>query len=428
MNEQKIMSLSTKILIGLGLGVALGIILNLFFFDNAAVHTYLIAGVFELVRTLFINSLMMTMVPLVFVSIVCGTSSLSDPEKLGTLAWKSISLFLLTTAIAITLGLIFAYIAQPGAGGNFERIAADNTIREAPTLFTTLAALVPSNPVQAMAEGNMLQIIIFSILFGLSISFCGNKGKLVGDFFQQLNEVILKLVTILMGIAPYAVFCIMAKVIGELGLEKILPLAKYFLLVIFVLLLHGLVVYPILLKLLARLNPLIFLKKMRPAMLFAFGTASSNATLPINMEISTKRLGVGSTTASLVLPMGATINMDGTAIMQGVATVFFAQLYGIDLTMTDYVVVILIATMASIGTAGVPGAGLIMLAMVLTQVNLPTEGIVILMGIDRILDMTRTVVNVTGDALVSTIVAKSENDFSEEIYNDPSAGLEFERK
>jgi len=428
MNEQKIMSLSTKILIGLGLGVVLGIILNLFFFDNAAVHTYLIAGVFELVRTLFINSLMMTMVPLVFVSIVCGTSSLSEPEKLGALAWKSISLFLLTAVIAITLGLIFAYIVQPGAGGNFERIVADNTIREAPTLFTTLAALVPSNPVQAMAEGNLLQITIFSILFGLSISFCGRKGKLVGDFFQQLNEVILKLVTILMGIAPYAVFCIMAKVIGELGLEKILPLAKYFLLVIFVLVLHGLVVYPILLVLLARLNPLIFLEKMRPAMLFAFGTASSNATLPINMEISTKRLGVGSTTASLVLPVGATINMDGTAIMQGVATVFFAQLYGIDLTMTDYVVVILIATMASIGTAGVPGAGLIMLAMVLTQVNLPTEGIVILMGIDRILDMTRTVVNVTGDALVSTIVAKSENDFSEEIYNDPSAGLEFERK
>ncbi len=424
MNEKKKLSLSARILIGMGAGAALGMLLNLTAQDVPWVQDFLVQGVLGSIGRIFIISLQMLVVPLVFVSLVCGTASLSDPGKLGRLGGKAIVLYLLTTALAISLGIFLAALVEPGKGVEIGQ--ASFTAREAPPIWDVLVGMFPKNPIKAMAEGNMLQIIIFSILFGIAVALSGEPGKRVAGFFNDLNAVVMELVVILMNVAPYGVFALMAKLVAGLGLETFLPLLKYFFLVLAVLLLHGGVTYPVILKLLTGLNPVMFLKKLRPAMLFAFSTASSNATLPVTLKTVTGRLGVSQTTAAFTVPLGATINMDGTAIMQGVATVFIAQAYGMDLTLTQYVTVVLMATMASIGTAGVPGVGLILLATVLTQVGLPVEGIGIIIGVDRLLDMTRTAVNVTGDSMVSLIVDKSEGGLNEAVFNDPDADLEEE--
>ncbi len=421
------MSLSTQIFSGLILGAALGGLITAIEKlapGSAVVWTGYLIPTFEVIRTMFINALKMVVVPLVLISLICGTCSLSDPKKLGSLGGKSIVLYLLTTASAITLALILANIVNPGV--DVIREVSDFEPKQAPALSEVVANLVTSNPFQALADGNMLQVIIFAILFGLAISRAGEGGQRIAAVFSDLNDVILKLVTIIMHIAPYGVFCIMTVVVYETGIEQIITLGKYFGLVMVTLMLHAMITYPIFLTLFAQLNPLTLLKKIRPAMLFAFSTASSAATLPVTMEVARKRLGIGKTTSSFTLPLGATINMDGTAIMQGVATVFIAQLYAVDLSLTQYLTVILMATLASIGTAGVPSVGLVMLTMVLSQVNLPSEAIGMLLGIDRLLDMMRTAVNITGDATVASIVSKSEGDFDEDMFNDPEAGMDFE--
>jgi Na+/H+-dicarboxylate symporter len=286
--------------------------------------------------------------------------------------------------------------------------------------------MFPSNPINSMAEGNMLQIIVFAVLFGIAMAMTGDAGKRVGRFFEDINTIIMKLVTIIMNLAPYGVFVLMAKLFATVGTDMLGSLAKYFFLVFFVLIGHALITYPTLLKLFTGLNPLILLRKMRDAALFAFSTSSSSATLPVTLETARYKLGVKPTVSSFTIPLGATINMDGTAIMQGVATVFIAQVYGVDLSTTDLVMVVLTATLASIGTAGVPGVGLIMLAMVLQQVNLPVEGIALIIGIDRLLDMTRTVVNITGDCTVACIVANSEKELDRDVYHDLNAGAKKE--
>lgn len=283
--------------------------------------------------------------------------------------------------------------------------------------------MFPTNPVQAMAEGNMLQVIVFSVLFGLSLVMSGAIGQRILAIFNDLNEIILKLVMILMLIAPFGVFAKITIVFAEEGFEAIGDLARYFFLVVVALVLHAVIVYPAILKVLSRLSPIQFLKNFYKVQIFAFSTASSNATLPVTLENAEKKLGVSNSTASFTIPLGATINMDGTAIMQGVATVFIAQISGIDLTLSQILMVIVTATLASIGTAGVPGVGLVMLTMVLDQVGLPTEKIGLIIGIDRILDMIRTAVNVTGDAAVTCIVAKSEDQLDEAVfYADPNEG------
>ncbi len=286
--------------------------------------------------------------------------------------------------------------------------------------------MVPSNPVNSLAQGNMLQIIVFAVLFGVAMAMTGEAGKRLSAVFEDLNTVVMRLVTIIMNLAPYGVFVLMAKLFATIGAETILGLAKYFFLVFGVLILHGLVTYSVLLKTLSGLSPLMLLRKMRDAAIFAFSTSSSSATLPVTMETARNKLGIGNSVSSFTLPLGATINMDGTAIMQGVATVFIAQVYGVDLSMSDYLMVILTATLASIGTAGVPGVGLVMLAMVLQQVNLPVEGIALIIGVDRLLDMTRTAVNITGDCMVSCVVAKSEGALDEDVFNNPKAGQKEE--
>ncbi|MDN7136625.1 dicarboxylate/amino acid:cation symporter [Pseudidiomarina sp. 1APP75-27a] len=421
-DNNKKLSLTTRIVIGMFSGVAVGFFLKLFFPDSLFVEGYLTKGLFHVVGQIFISSLQMLVVPLVFVSLVVGTCSISDPSKLGRLGGKAVSLYMVTTAIAISFAIFAAVLIQPGAGVELQ---SDATFEpsQAPSLAQVIIDLFPKNPFSAMASGNMLQIIVFALLFGIAMALVGKPGDRLRGFFEDFNEVIMKLVIILMNLAPYGVFALMAKLFSETQFETIFSLGKYFLLVFFVLILHGVVTYSLILKGLTGLSPWTFLKKMREVQIFGFSTSSSNATIPVTLETVTKRLGVNNSIGSFTVPLGATINMDGTAIMQGVATVFIAQVYLVDLSIADYAMVVLTATLASIGTAGVPGVGLIMLAMVLGQVGLPVEGIALIIGVDRLLDMTRTSVNVTGDAMVSLVVAKSEGELDEKIFNDSEADL-----
>lgn len=436
MTTTKKLSLTARIVLGMTAGIAVGFIFQLLLGGADERHltllglslplkAFFVDGIFHVGGEIFIASLKMLVVPLVFVSLVCGTCSLSDTSKLGRLGGKSIGLYVLTTALAISVAIGAALLVGPGNGVEMQSDATFD-VSSAPTLAQVFINIFPSNPIESMASGNMLQIIVFAVLFGLAVALSGQAGERIAALFNDFNEVIMKLVTLLMNLAPYGVFFLMAKLFTTLGFETIASLLKYFVVVLCVLLFHGLAVYPILLKTLTGLNPLIFLRKMRDAALFAFSTSSSNATLPVTMETVNKKLGVNNSISSFTVPLGATINMDGTAIMQGVATVFIAQVFGVDLSLTDYLMVILTATLASIGTAGVPGVGLIMLAMVLQQVGLPVEGIALIIGVDRLLDMTRTSVNITGDAMVSVVVAKSEGEFNPAVYHDPKAGSKEE--
>jgi len=397
------------------LGLVVGGCLNLFGTEGF-VRSFVVDGIFYVIGAIFIASLKLLVVPLVFVSLVCGTAALDDIRKLGRVGVKTLGLYLATTAVAITLALLAGILIQPGVGFELQTEAVFEP-KPAPPLTEVLIGLFPSNPVKAMAQGNMLQIIVFAILFGLAMVLAGAPGKRIHSLFKDANDVIMKLVHILMQFAPYGVFCLIAKTFAVEGFGAIMPLAKYFFLVLLVLLLHATGTYMLILRFLGRLNPIRFFRNMRTVHVFAFSTASSNATIPVTMTAVEDRMGVGNSIASFTVPLGATINMDGTAIMQGVATVFIAQAYGIDMVASDFLMVVLTATLASIGTAGVPGVGLIMLAMVLNQVGLPVEGIGLNIGVDRLLDMVRTAVNVTGDATVTCVVAKSEGQLDEGTFN-----------
>ena len=403
-------------------GAILGIILNNISVYNSLINQYLSNGVFEVVGKLFVNSLKMLVVPLVFCSITVGITSLGNLSLMGRVGLKAIIIYLLTTAFAITLALIFAIFIEPGQGYEIDS-SIQFSAKEAPSLSSVLTSIVPSNPILAMADGEMLQIILFAIILGIAITITGSKAESFKKGIISLNEIMMSMVTIIMKFAPLGVFCLIAKTFATQGIDMIIPLASYFFTVTIVLILHVLLTYSAFLKLIGKVSPFLFLKKMRTAIVFAFSTASSNATIPVTLNTVEKRLGVDKSVASFTVPLGATINMDGTAIMQGVATVFIASVYMVDLTIGDYLTVVLTATLASIGTAGVPGVGLIMLTMVLTQVGLPVEGVALIIGIDRLLDMMRTAVNITGDSMVSLITSKSEKSFNKSIFEDPKAGL-----
>ncbi|MGR9105993.1 MAG: dicarboxylate/amino acid:cation symporter [Gammaproteobacteria bacterium] len=419
----KKMPITTKILIGMGIGLVLGSLINAFFKDVELVQTWLVGGLFYVVGVAFVNALKMLVVPLVTFSLVCGVCGIGDVSALGRIGIKAFVLYVLTTGIAITLALFVAILAAPGEGFARADSGSEFTASPAPPLTDVLINIVPSNPVHAFAEGNMLQIIFFVILFAIAMLMCGEIGRELNKLSEKLNEVMMTVVTLVMDFAPIGVFCLMAKTFAEQGIALIVPMLGYFSVVLGCLLLHVFGTYSLLMAFWARLNPLTFIKKMRPVHVFAFSTASSNATIPVTLQVVEKRLGVDNATASFTIPLGATINMDGTAIMQGVATVFIANVYGIDLGLTEYVTVVGMSVLASIGTAGVPGVGLIMLAMVLNQVGLPVEGIGLILGVDRLLDMVRTAVNVSGDAVVTCIVARGEKEIDENIYNDPDAGV-----
>ena len=422
MSYYKKLSFTQKILTAMLFGALLGIILNNIGVYNSLINQYLSNGVFEVVGKLFVNSLKMLVVPLVFCSITVGITSLGNLSLMGRVGLKAIIIYLLTTAFAITLALIFAIFIEPGQGYEIDS-SIQFSAKEAPSLSSVLTSIVPSNPILAMADGEMLQIILFAIILGIAITITGSKAESFKKGIISLNEIMMSMVTIIMKFAPLGVFCLIAKTFATQGIDMIIPLASYFFTVTIVLILHVLLTYSAFLKLIGKVSPFLFLKKMRTAILFAFSTASSNATIPVTLNTVEKRLGVDKSVASFTVPLGATINMDGTAIMQGVATVFIASVYMVDLTIGDYLTVVLTATLASIGTAGVPGVGLIMLTMVLTQVGLPVEGVALIIGIDRLLDMMRTAVNITGDSMVSLITSKSEKSFNKSIFEDPKAGL-----
>ncbi len=403
------MTLTSKIFTGMIIGFVFGtIISSLELSSDNYINTYLIGGILDTGGQIFISLLKLMVVPLVFFSLTSGVSSLDKDMNLGKIAGKTLSLYLFTTAIAISLGLIIAIFLSPGANLNLE-ISEKVLIPESPSIKEVFINIFPTNPINAMSEGNMLQIIVFSIFVGVALRSLGNKVSSIKEIIDKITEIILKMVFIIINLAPYGVFCLISVLFAEKGFTVLGDLSYYFFIVLSVLIIHALVTYSSLLLLLAKINPITFLKKIRPVILFAFSTSSSNATMPITLKTVTENLGVNRKIASFTVPLGATINMDGTAIMQGVATVFIANAYSIDLLFVDYLMVVLTATLASIGTAGVPGVGIIMLAMVLTQVGLPAEGIGLIIGVDRLLDMVRTVVNVTGDSTVSTVIAKSEN-------------------
>ena len=422
--QEKKMTLTTKVIIGMVAGILTGLVLNKLGWNSAEsfVGNYLVLGLFYVVGTMFITALKMLVVPLVLFSLISGVLGIGDIGQLGKVGAKSFALYLLTTAIAIAVGITIAVVSGVGEGANLTT-AATFAAKEAPPLSQVLIDIIPSNIIDAMAEGKMLQIIFFAILLGISILMTGEKAKPLVSGIEIFNEVMMNMVNIIMAIAPYAVFALIAKAIATLGLDLLMNLAGYVVVLIVALMVHLFGTLMGILKLFTGLNIRTMLKKLRDVQIFAFSTSSSNATIPVTLRTVTERLGVDNSVASFTVPFGATINMDGTAIMQGVATVFIANAYGVDLGLGGYLTVIMMSVLASIGTAGVPGVGLIMLSMVFTQVGLPVEGIGLILGVDRLLDMIRTAVNVSGDATVSVIVAKSEKKFDPTIYNDPGAGL-----
>lgn len=390
-----------KILAGLALGIAAGALLG----ENASI--------FKPLGDIFINAIMMLIVPLVFSTLVVGITSMRDPQKMGRIGARTIGLYLLTTAFAISIGLLLSTLLQPGAGVN---ISFDSSVNasEAPTLASILINLVPRNPIDALANGNILQIIVFAIGLGISLTLIGEKGEALVVVFDSFAEAMYKLTGIVMAFAPFGVFGLMAHVSGQYGLEILLPLAKLIGVVYLACALHVLVIYS---GLLGRLNPVRYLQGSLDAMMITFSSASSAGSLPVSIRCAQKNLGVSEGVSSFVLPVGATINMDGTALYQGVVVLFIAQMLGIELSLVDYGMIVATGTLASIGTAGVPGAGLIMLSIVMAQIGLPLEAIAVVAGIDRILDMARTSVNVAGDIMVTTLVGKSEGELNLDVYN-----------
>ncbi|WP_309498064.1 dicarboxylate/amino acid:cation symporter [Sulfurovum sp.] len=418
------MSLTTKVLWAMLLGIIVGLIINIVGLNsqNSFVNEYIVGGLFFIVGKMFITALKMLVVPLVFFSLISGVLGIGDIRKLGSVGLKSFALYILTTALAITAAIGLASLVIPFFSTPIAN-EATFTASEAPALSNVLINIIPGNVTHAFSSGNMLQIIFFTILLGISLLMVGKKAKIVAEGIEVMNEAMMNMVNIIMSVAPYAVFALLAKAIAELGLDLLAQLAVYVIVVIAALLFHLFGTLMFILKLFSKLNPKMFLSKIRDAQIFAFSTSSSNATIPVTLRSVTKRMGVDNSVASFTVPFGATINMDGTAIMQGVATVFIANVYGVELGLSGYLTVILMSVLASIGTAGVPGVGLIMLSMVFVQVGLPLEGIGLILGVDRLLDMIRTSVNITGDAVVTCVVAKSEKEIDLEIFADENAGI-----
>lgn len=414
-NKLKSISLSNWILIGMILGFIVGLILNFFVSDPFIKDIILVDNIFYLGGTGFIKLMKMLVVPLVFFSIVVGAASISDIRKIGTIGGRTIFIYLITTALAITIALIMAGIIQPGLGLNMAGISEANVTTNQ-TVTTTILNMIPDNPFNALANGDMLPVIIFGLLVGIILAKLREELDLVNDFFTQGNKIMMEMTRIVMKFAPIGVFCLMAKTFASLGFGGLLPLFKYIGCVLLCLAIQAFIVYPSLMVLFTRLNPIHFFKNFMSVMLFAFSSSTSNATIPLNLE-KLAEMGVSKEISSFTIPLGATINMDGTAIMQGCAVMFAAQAYGIDLGLSAIITVIFTAVMASIGTAGVPSVGIITLNMVFNSVGLPVDAIAILLGIDHIIDMFRTAVNVTGDAICTIIVSFKNKAIDLDIYN-----------
>ncbi len=399
-------SLTQKIFYAFVLGILIGISIGYLPITVNIKDTLI--EFFNFGGNVFLKTIKMLVVPIVFFSLINGVANLKNISSLGRIGIKSVGIYIATTFLAISISLLFANLVNPGKGliQNFE--TPNLKISEPPTFLEVLLNIIPENPFKSLVEGQMLQVILFAILIGIAISSLRNMNSLK-KFFFDFNNVIMKILSLIMMIAPLGIFCLIAKTFATQGVSSIIELIKYFTLVVIVLVFHVFFIYMPIIKFYGKIEVKQFFKGIREALLFSFSTSSSSATIPITLECIKKNFAVKDNIASFTVPLGATINMDGTAIMQGVATVFIANLYGVNLLFFDYISIILTATLASIGTAGVPGVGIIMLGMVLGQVGLPLEGIAIIMGVDRFLDMLRTSVNITGDTMVTIVINKSEN-------------------
>jgi len=420
-NKKKKMGLTTKIFVALIVGAIFGVLLHYVVPAGNFKDNILVEGVLYVVGQGFIKLMKMLVVPLVFCSLVCGSMSIGDTKKLGTVGVRTLAFYLATTALAVTVALTVGNILDPGVGLDMSAVqsnAAEVQTMEATSLSATLLNIIPDNPIGSLASGNMLQIIVFALIVGIILAKLGERAETVSNFFTQFNDVMMEMTMMVMSLAPIGVFCLISRTFATIGFSAFIPLAKYMIGVLLALVIQCFVVYLGLLKIFTGLNPIKFIKNFFPVMAFAFSTATSNATIPMSIDTLAKKMGVSKKISSFTIPLGATINMDGTAIMQGVAVVFAAQAFGIELGMAEYITVIGTATLASIGTAGVPSVGLVTLTMVFNSVGLPVEAIGLIMGIDRILDMSRTAVNITGDAVCTTIVAKQNNALDVEVFKN----------
>lgn len=417
--KKKKMGLSTKIFIALLVGALLGVGIHYFLPEGYVRDTIIIEGVFYVIGQGFIRLMQMLVVPLVFCSLVCGSMAIGDTKTLGKVGIKTVLFYLATTALAVVIALGTAYVINPGIGLDMDAVKTSEitTTTDGTSIVDTLLNIIPKNPIGSMASGDMLPIIVFSLFVGIMLAKLGSKASTVANFFSEFNDVMMEMTMTIMNIAPIGVFCLIARTFATLGFSAFKPMIKYMGNVTLALVIQCFVVYQILLFVFTRLNPMKFIKKFAPVMGFAFSTATSNATIPMSIDTLHKKMGVSKQISSFTIPLGATVNMDGTSIMQGVAVVFIAQAYGIELTPANLATVVLTATLASIGTAGVPSVGLVTLSMVLSSVGLPIEGIALIMGIDRILDMMRTAVNITGDAVCTTIIADQEKVLDREVFN-----------
>ena len=417
--EKSRMGLTTKIFIGLLGGLLLGVVLNLWVPHSYFRDEILVDGIFYVAGNGFIRLMKMLVVPLVFCSLVCGSSAIGDTKSLGRVGGRTIGFYLVTTALAVTVAILVATIVRPGVGLDMSSIETGETaVAENVSVADTILNIIPENPIGALADGTMLQIILFALLVGVLLAKMGDRAELLSGIFNQGNELMMEMTNMIMSLAPAGVFCMIAKTFANLGFDAFLPLLKYMGSVLLGLVIQCLGVYMILLVIFTRLNPVRFIKKFFPVMAFAFSTSTSNATIPMNIDTLEERIGVSRKISSFTIPLGATINMDGTSIMQGVAVVFAAQAYGMQLGPAGYLTVIATATLASIGTAGIPSVGLVTLSMVFTAVGIPVEAIMLIMGGDRILDMVRTAVNITGDAVCTTIVAHQNGDLNRDVFYD----------
>ncbi|MBR5815946.1 MAG: dicarboxylate/amino acid:cation symporter [Anaerotignum sp.] len=418
---KKKMGLTTKIFVALIVGAIFGMVLHYVVPSGHIKDAILVEGILYIVGQGFIRLMKMLVVPLVFCSIVCGSMSIGDTKKLGTVGVRTLAFYLATTALAICVALGMGNILDPGVGLDMTKIAANAAevqTMEATSMAQTILNIIPDNPLKSLASGEMLQIIVFALIVGVILAKLGEKTETVANFFNQFNDIMMEMTMMVMSLAPIGVFCLISRTFAGIGFSAFLPLAKYMIGVLLALCVQCFIVYLGLLKIFSGLNPIKFIKNFFPVMAFAFSTATSNATIPMSIDTLAKKMGVSKRISSFTIPLGATINMDGTAIMQGVAVVFAAQAFGIVLTPVDYVTVIGTATLASIGTAGVPSVGLVTLTMVFNSVGLPVEAIGLIMGIDRILDMARTAVNITGDAVCTTIVAHQNNAIDKEVFKN----------
>lgn len=417
--KKKSMGLSTKIFVALIVGALLGVAIYYFVPAGYVRDTIIIEGVFYVIGQGFIRLMQMLVVPLVFCSLVCGSMAIGDTKTLGKVGVKTVLFYLFTTAVAVVIALGTAYVINPGIGLDMESVQTAEVAATATdtNLVDTILNIIPKNPIESMASGDMLPIIVFALFVGVMLAKLGSKASTVANFFSEFNDVMMEMTMAIMKIAPIGVFCLIARTFATLGFSAFKPMIKYMGSVTIALFIQCFIIYQILLFVFTRLNPMKFIKKFAPVMGFAFSTATSNATIPMSIDTLHKKMGVSKQISSFTIPLGATVNMDGTSIMQGVAVVFIAQAYGINLTPANLATVVVTATLASIGTAGVPSVGLVTLSMVLASVGLPVEGIALIMGIDRILDMMRTAVNITGDAVCTTIIADQEKVLNREVFN-----------